>query len=125
MSRATKRKIRNDIVFGILLFLFGTLILLDNVNIIEAGSVWGYWPLIMIVIGVNKILSSGSQKETTEGIWLLFLGLWFFVSIQHFFGLGFWDTWPMLLIGWGVSEIWKALPQRSENTLAKENHNAN
>jgi hypothetical protein len=119
-----KKRGNGEIVFGTILLLFGALLLLDNVNIIEVGSAWSYWPFILVIIGSNKIFNSGSLKETGSGAWLIFLGLWLFVSIQHIFGLGFRDTWPMLIIAWGVSEIWKALTQQSRVDIAKENGNA-
>ncbi|HEY4611994.1 MAG TPA: DUF5668 domain-containing protein [Bacteroidota bacterium] len=123
---ATNRLFNLDgrIVLGAALLLFGTLLLLDNVDIIEVGSVWRLWPLILVAVGVNKILGSENRREFGSGAWWIFLGLWFFVSIQHVFGLGFRDTWPMLIMAWGVSEIWKALAQRSHVSIAKENGNA-
>ena len=111
-------------VLGAALLLFGALLLLDNVDIIEVGSVWRLWPLILVVVGLNKIFSSENRRELGSGAWWVFMGLWLFVSIQHLFGLNFRDTWPFLIIGWGASMIWKALDQKSRITFAKENHHA-
>ena len=119
-----KKKRGGELVFGALLLLFGTLLLLDNVDIIDTGPIWRYWPFAIVAVGLNKILSSESRKELGGGVWLVFLGLWLFFSIYHVFGLALWDTWPMLLVAWGISEIWKAFPQRSDVTLAKENTHA-
>ena len=124
MGRTKRNGASGEMVFGAIVLLFGTLLLLDNVDIIEMGTVWMSWPLVLVAIGINKMINSSSQKETGGGIWLIFLGFWLLISINRFFGLAFWDTWPMLIIAWGVSEIWKALSQKSRVTFAKENTNA-
>lgn len=119
-----KNKHGGELIFGALLLVFGTLLLLDNVDIIDTGPLWRYWPFGIVALGLKRILNSESRKELGSGIWLVFLGLWLFVSIYRIFGLALWDTWPMLLVAWGVSEIWKALPQHSTVELAKEDTHA-
>ena len=115
------RKYQGDrLVLGLLLVLVGTAMLLDNQVIIDIGSIWRYWPLILVVLGVAKLIESDSRSGQSSGIWLLLLGLWLQVSILGTWGLSFGETWPALLIVFGVSMLWKNLPPLQSSSYVKE-----
>lgn len=52
------------IFWGIILIFFGTLLLLENFNIIEFAwsQIWRFWPVLLILIGVNIITSKTDPK---------------------------------------------------------------
>lgn len=106
-------------IFGLVLMLFGVLLLLENVDIIDIG--WRFWPLILVFIGFYKLTEHGWRSG--NGLWLIIIGLWLYGSLNRAFGLSFQDTWPILIIGWGVSILWKALSRQS-TCLREENHHA-
>ena len=54
-------------VVGGLIVLIGLLILLDNMGIIRFHDVWRYWPVLLIVLGVSKILESDSPAGYVWG----------------------------------------------------------
>ncbi len=88
---------------GALLIGIGTLILLDHMNVINGARIWRYWPLLLIVIGIAKVVNEGKR---VGGILLILLGAFFMA--EH---LGYrpftWDTlWPVLIIAAGVAMIW-------------------
>lgn len=120
ISRLTGR-----MILGLFLMVVGILALLDNLYVIELGSLWRFWPLIIVVLGLNKLINTATVRERGEGIWWIFLGLWLFVSIYHVFGLGFRDTWPMLLIAWGISMLYRSVAYQSHYHFARENHHGN
>tara|TARA_Y200000002_G_C22644279_1_gene648420 strand:+ start:780 stop:959 length:180 start_codon:yes stop_codon:yes gene_type:complete len=52
---------------GILLIVVGLLFLLNNLNLIEVSIVElirVYWPVILIWIGIDKIISKSSEKDS-------------------------------------------------------------
>ena len=53
------------IIRGIFLIFLGLVFLLDNLNIINFywGSVWRFWPVIFILIGMNMIMSRLQNKK--------------------------------------------------------------
>lgn len=106
-------------LFGLTLMLFGVLLLLENVDIIDIG--WKFWPLLLVFIGFYKLSEHGWQSG--NGLWLIMIGLWLYISINHVFDLSFQDTWPILIIGWGLSILWRALGKQPAWIL-KENHDA-
>lgn len=102
-------------VAGGIFIVLGTLLLLQHLDVIYFGSLWQFWPFIIIALGLSKIVNAVNPMETGAGVWFIFLGAWLYVSIQHVYGLTFHDTWPAILIAWGISLIWKSYygyPQR-------------
>jgi hypothetical protein len=116
-QRRLKREGRG--LFGLILMLSGVLLLLENVDIIDIG--WTYWPLILVLFGLYKLSEHGWRSG--NGLWLIIIGLWLYISINHIFGLSFLDAWPILIIGWGLSILWRALGRQS-TWIIKENHHA-
>ena len=121
-------------LFGIALLAFGALLLLNNTDIINLGPIHNFWPVILIVIGVSTMVNSydrqdsgagvwrmrGRRPHSGGGIWLILVGLWFLVSTNHLLGLSFRDTWPMFIIAWGVSMVWRSLYRQPRQRLAEE-----
>ncbi|HAV24296.1 MAG: hypothetical protein A2X67_06080 [Ignavibacteria bacterium GWA2_55_11] len=121
MADETPRRFDSRIFLGLVLIGFGVLFLLDNFGYTEIGSVWHYSPLIVVVFGIQKLIKAENPQQTGGGMWLVFIGLWLFVSMNEYWDLGFHETWPFLIIGWGVGVIWKSLgrplPFSSKGTL--------
>ena len=52
---------------GILLIVIGLLFLLNNLNLIKVSIVElirVYWPVILIWIGIDKLISKSSEKDS-------------------------------------------------------------
>jgi hypothetical protein len=107
-------------VMGGIFILVGCLLLLQQLDVFYVGSVWHFWPFIIVAVGVTKIVNAAHPMETGAGIWLIFLGLWLFVSIQHVYGLSFQDTWPAMIIALGCSMIWKSYFGKSYRRIREE-----
>lgn len=106
-------------VVGIILIGIGLLYMLKNFNLLYIDSVWSHWPLIFVLIGTAKLFTMENKKHFGEAIWWIFIGAWLYISIRHVFDLSFSDTWPALIIAWGISIIWKSYI-RNSYSLAKE-----
>jgi hypothetical protein len=48
------------------------------------------------------------MKQRRHGFWLITIGVWLLISFFEVFGLGFGETWPLLLIAAGISSVWQA-----------------
>ncbi|MGB2696230.1 MAG: DUF5668 domain-containing protein [Candidatus Zixiibacteriota bacterium] len=44
-----------DVFTGLLIILVGVFLLLQNLGYID-GSIWRYWPVILIVWGISELL---------------------------------------------------------------------
>jgi uncharacterized membrane protein YadS len=54
------------LVLGLAVVLVGVLFTLDNLDLMDAGSLWDYWPLVFVVFGLAKMVDAphtGSTKN--------------------------------------------------------------
>ncbi len=119
MDQSPKRGLAGTLIAGIILVLFGVAFLLDNFDLIYLGPISHYWPLILVAIGIGKLLQAETSWERRRGAWWILIGLWLLVSVLHMFGLYFHNSWPLLLIIWGIFAIWKAVAPTPECRLSK------
>ncbi len=88
---------------GALLILFGTLVLLDHMNVIHAERVWKYWPVILIVVGIAKFANEGKR---VGGVVLTLLGAFLLAENLGYTTLAWGTMWPIILIAAGAAMIW-------------------
>lgn len=105
---------------GGLVVAIGVLLLLMNIGLIERFSIWRFWPLILIAAGISRFLTN----KRADGFWLLALGVWFQVSLLHLWDLGFGDTWPAILIAFGIYLIWHSAEKESWRRRVDQSHSA-
>jgi hypothetical protein len=93
---------RGSVMFGLLLAAAGVLLLLGNFGVIALQPYWMYWPMILVALAASKMIFPKHRKQFAEGVWLLTLGAWLQLSILGWYGLNFSNSWPMLLVGFGI-----------------------
>ena len=117
----TRSSFSAHILVGSCLVLAGGALVLENLGVFDIGSVWRFWPVVLIGLGIVRFREATSRREQGAGIFFLLLGLWFMASILRIGGATFGETWPVLFIVVGVSMIWKSLPGIPAFTQEKEN----
>ena len=93
---------RKQIMWGLVLIALGVIFLLDRMDIVEAETLWHYWPLLMVVAGINQTIGYPSARQFRNGLWTIFTGLWLFAVFENLFGLTFRNSWPLFLLMAGV-----------------------
>jgi hypothetical protein len=69
-------------VFGILVILVGTVMLLNTLGVIDARSLWDYVPLVLIVLGFTKAIDRVRPASLALGAVFVAVGtLWFLDNI--------------------------------------------
>lgn len=120
MDQTSSQHYRGSLISGVILVAVGLIFLLDNFNVIYIGEpVSHFWPLIVVSIGLAKVFQAQSPGERRKGFAWVFIGLWLLVSVLHMFGLTFHNSWPLLLIGFGINAIWKAMRPQAEWRISK------
>jgi len=101
------------VFFGVILIILGAAFLLDQLNIVEFGSLIGtYWPLILIVTGAYNLLKKNIRP--ISGLILIFIGAFFQLKELELLSSDVWRYfWPVLLIVIGLGIIF------SQNYRAK------
>src|SRR5512133_1395652 len=65
------------LVIGIIAIAAGILFLLDQQGILDVRSLWRYWPVVFIVIGIGKLFESNNRdKIMGAGTMFLIGGAW-------------------------------------------------
>lgn len=107
MSRHRSRgRDHGAIVPGLIMIAVGLVFLLDRFDVLVLRQVWQYWPMILIVLGLVKLVRPDGGRRS---IFLLLLGIWLQISTLELYGLGFSDSWPLLIIFIGASFVFDAI----------------
>ena len=105
MNTEDAYRVRKQVVWGLILILVGGAVLLDRLGYMDVESLWRYWPLLLVAVGINQTIGYPSPKEFGGGLWLVFIGLWLFAVFEHLFGLTFRNSWPLFILAWGVKLV--------------------
>lgn len=113
MSIYTAYRWRQQIVWGTALIIAGCVLLLDRAGVIEFDfnplNFWRWWPWLLVVSGVTKIIPPTTPRYFTNGLWEIFFAGWWYVSFNHIWGLGFGETWPALVVACGVGMLMRPM----------------
>jgi predicted membrane protein len=95
---------------AVVLIVIGTLFLLGNVHILPSMNWFDFWPVILIVIGLMKLLEAPRKGSYVGGAVLFGLGAVFLTDNLHILPFSVWDLWPVLLIAIGAGLLFERLP---------------
>jgi len=99
------------LIFGLAIVAIGVLFLLDNFGV-PVGVVWGYWPIILIAVGLSKLVDNSNSAGRTGGAVVLLVGLVFLadkIPLPFLHGASLWTLWPLAIIAVGVLMLVGAL----------------
>lgn len=96
---------RSQMLWGLVLVGLGIGLLLDQMGMFEIERLWHYWPLLLVVVGLNRMIGFPSARDFTSGLWTTCIGLWLFAVFDGSYGLTFHNSWPVFIIISGVSIV--------------------
>jgi predicted membrane protein len=108
-------------ISGIIAIVIGGLFLLDHSGVIHIGSLWRFWPLILIFIGLRGLIwpetgcrHGGSARGVTIGSGITLI--WGLLLLGATFGYLPWTSlWAWFLILLGLLLVWEAYRPRPES----------
>jgi hypothetical protein len=117
MQRRMERRQRygtglGGMVVGGVIVLIGLLILLDNMGIVRFHDVWRYWPVLLIVVGIAKILESVTPAGYIWGGVITLTGALFLLDYLDIVVFDFNLIWPLLLIAFGLSMLLRSIDRK-------------
>lgn len=97
--------VATKLIVGTFLAVLGLVLTADNFDLLHAGSLLRWWPVVLIAIGFAKLGQPGSR-----GLALLFLagGSWILLYNLGIVRITIFDLWPLLLIAIGVGMVMRA-----------------
>jgi predicted membrane protein len=105
----SNRSVSPQLILGLCAVGFGILLTLDNLNLMDFGDVWRFWPLVLIAVGVVQMLWAGGMAGLSAGVLITAAGSLLLLrnlNVLHFSLAAF---WPLILVALGVSVAWQAL----------------
>jgi hypothetical protein len=112
MSDTQGFRINEKVITGGLLLLLGVLFILDNFHMIDAGSLWDYWPLFIIGPGLSRVLTPTRPGQRVGGFILIAIGSFLLLRNLGFLWVPFHKVWPFGLVALGLYVIWRAAAPR-------------
>ena len=101
-----REKVTGSLFTGLMLIGMGVLFFLDQMEVADFGDVVRrYWPMILVLIGVAKLL----DRKFWAAFWMIGIGAWLQIAGLGLFGLTINDSWPVVLILVGVGMMGRAL----------------
>lgn len=97
-----------QLVLGLLIILVGVLFTLDNLYLIEAREYMRYWPALLIIYGIVKVLQPETQGSRFWGGVLIFVGAALLIDKLRILDIRLWDFWPLILVALGGMMIYRA-----------------
>jgi len=95
---------------AVALIIIGTLFLLGNMNVLPSLNWFDFWPVILIVIGLMKLLEAPRRGSYLGGAVLFGLGAVFLTDNLHLLPFSAWAFWPLILIAIGAALLFERLP---------------
>jgi len=99
------RKRRGDLFFPLLLIAIGIIFLLSNTGVIQGDAwslVWQFWPVLLIVIGLDSIFK---REGLVGATFMIGLGVLFLLANLGYINVSIWQLiftlWPIFLIAIG------------------------
>ncbi len=90
-------------LFALIIIAAGVMFLLRNLGILYFDSIWQFWPVILIALGVSKLASSGHPSSLIPGVILTGIGTVFLLQTLDIITGDMWRyLWPGILIAVGA-----------------------
>jgi len=95
-------------VLGVLIVGLGLLLTADNFNLIDAGQVLRFWPLIFVAVGLTKLVQSDTTFGQIFGVVLAAVGVTMIVDEFWAIDLDIDRMWPLALVVAGGFIVYRA-----------------
>lgn len=96
-SRSSERFIPAIVLIGV-----GLLFLLNNLHIVAVREIIGYWPAILIAVGIIQLVDSSFAAGRAAGGILVCVGAFLLARNLGYLNIAVHDLWPLILIGAGI-----------------------
>ena len=119
MPPDTRLNLSPQFVLGVFLILFGALLTLDRMQVLDAANSLRYWPLVLIALGTWIVIERGGTGRSLPGYGMIVIGALLFLDALGFVRVRFWELfWPMIIVLVGARLIMHTTgPKRERHRL--------
>jgi predicted membrane protein len=95
---------------GACLVLFGVLLSLDRLQLVDAAQSLRFWPIVLLVLGVWMVVDRRESSRSLPGSILIVIGGLFLLNTLGVARVRFWELfWPFLIVLIGTRLIMQTL----------------
>lgn len=105
MTERQRRNFNTGILAGLAILIAGAIMLLENLDMGFGIHALDYWPVILILIGIGKILDCRKPNCIYWGLIFIGIGTLFLLNNLNIINFWFDDLWPILIILAGIAVI--------------------
>src|SRR4051812_31852645 len=102
-----------QVVVGLAIMLLGAGFLFDRMDGWHVHVSRHLWPIFPLFLGLGRLLDAPRKRRRGRairgGMWMIYIGVWGFISEFHVFGLDYGTSWPLLIVGAGLNMVWRSL----------------
>jgi hypothetical protein len=99
MSTDTRLNISPQLILGSLMIVFGVLLTLDRMELVDAARTLRFWPVVLIAVGSWIVIERGPSGRSFSGYALIVIGALLLLNSLGFARVRFWELfWPALII---------------------------
>ena len=99
MSTETRLNITPQLVLGSLMIVFGVLLTLDRMELVDAARTLRFWPVVLIALGSWLVIERGPSGRSFSGYAMIIFGGLLLLNSLGIARVRFWELfWPALII---------------------------
>jgi len=101
-----------QVFIGLAIMLLGFGFLFDRMDVWHVHLSRRFWPFFPLFFGLARLFDAPSARRRGRtvrgGMWMIYIGIWGFLTEFHVFGLDYDTSWPLLIIGAGLNLVWRS-----------------
>jgi predicted membrane protein len=119
MQTESRLNLTPQFVIGMCLMLFGTLLMLDRLQIVDAAVTLRLWPLVIIALGAWIVVERGPSGRSFPGYAMIGIGSLLLLRSLGLVRVNFWDLfWPLFVVFIGARLVMQTSRPRRERHRA-------
>jgi predicted membrane protein len=111
-------RISPQLILGFCVIIAGVILLLDQLGITPVVTYLRFWPMVLVVIGVLKMLQARDGGGAVAGLVFALVGAWLQAEMLGLIHISLRDVWPAALVVFGAFLVWHALSRRDTRPAA-------
>jgi predicted membrane protein len=105
------------VFIGLIVLLYGLLLLMRNMGYDFGVKIWEYWPVLLILFGLRLLVQPRENRQFITGLAIAVAGLVLLLNNLDVIDLRWRLIWPLLIIFVGIAmlynSVWKRNSMRS------------
>lgn len=103
-----------QLITGLLIIAVGVLFLLDHLGFLRAGDYVRYWPVLLVVYGLSRMIGRRGRGIMAGGFFLV-IGVFLLLQKLDLIAFSIWEYWPVLLVVIGAMLVRRAFGRHTES----------